>query len=158
MPVRNPRLMYNAPFRPIGLIIRTLRVSSQDFGTSNRLREAAVPATKPETETAVEEAQPKEVGQAPNRADVWSRSQRPRSTAMTGPRFEQTDFDLQVGAQEWLGVAARGNTDSATAPTSVGDGDDTQAACAVDSRPRGSVRWRWRPYRAPQDLHQHRQA
>ncbi|KAK4123330.1 NADH:ubiquinone oxidoreductase 18.4kD subunit, partial [Parathielavia appendiculata] len=33
--------------------------------------------------------------QAPNRAEVWSRSQRPRSVAMTGPRFEQTDFALQ---------------------------------------------------------------
>ncbi|KAG7290779.1 hypothetical protein NEMBOFW57_000782 [Staphylotrichum longicolle] len=33
--------------------------------------------------------------QAPNRAEVWSRSQRPRAVAMTGPRFEQTDFELQ---------------------------------------------------------------
>ncbi|KAI3336407.1 zinc-finger domain-containing protein [Xylariaceae sp. AK1471] len=33
--------------------------------------------------------------QAPNRTEIWSRSQRPRATAMTGPRFEQTDFDLQ---------------------------------------------------------------
>ncbi|KAK4460510.1 lactobacillus shifted protein [Cladorrhinum samala] len=33
--------------------------------------------------------------QAPNRADVWSRSQQPRNVAMTGPRFEQTDLDLQ---------------------------------------------------------------
>lgn len=36
------------------------------------------------------------VKQAPNRAEVWSRSQKPRSEAMTGPRFEQTNFDLQV--------------------------------------------------------------
>ncbi|KIW07289.1 uncharacterized protein PV09_02141 [Verruconis gallopava] len=28
--------------------------------------------------------------QAPNRADIWSRSQRPRKEAMAGPRFEQT--------------------------------------------------------------------
>lgn len=34
--------------------------------------------------------------QAPNRTEIWSRSQRPRAKAMTGPRFEQTDFDLQV--------------------------------------------------------------
>ncbi|KAK4156702.1 lactobacillus shifted protein [Chaetomidium leptoderma] len=33
--------------------------------------------------------------QAPNRAEVWSRDQRARSAAMTGPRFEQTDFELQ---------------------------------------------------------------
>jgi hypothetical protein len=34
--------------------------------------------------------------QAPNREGIWSRSQRPRAKAMTGPRFEQTDFDVQV--------------------------------------------------------------
>ncbi|ROV98186.1 hypothetical protein VSDG_04418 [Cytospora chrysosperma] len=38
---------------------------------------------------------PTELPQAPNRKEIWSRSQRPRQEAMTGPRFEQTDFDLQ---------------------------------------------------------------
>ncbi|KAL2188480.1 hypothetical protein L209DRAFT_751436 [Thermothelomyces heterothallicus CBS 203.75] len=38
---------------------------------------------------------PAAVAQAPNRAEIWSRSQRPRAQAMTGPRFEQTDFELQ---------------------------------------------------------------
>ncbi|EXJ91901.1 NADH dehydrogenase (ubiquinone) Fe-S protein 6 [Capronia epimyces CBS 606.96] len=33
--------------------------------------------------------------QAPNRAKPWSRSQQPRELAMTGPRFEQTIFELQ---------------------------------------------------------------
>ncbi|EXJ93385.1 NADH dehydrogenase (ubiquinone) Fe-S protein 6 [Capronia coronata CBS 617.96] len=33
--------------------------------------------------------------QAPNRAKPWSRSQMPRELAMTGPRFEQTIFELQ---------------------------------------------------------------
>ncbi|CAD6505466.1 BgTH12-00957 [Blumeria graminis f. sp. triticale] len=33
--------------------------------------------------------------QAPNKADVWSKSQNPRSVAMSGPRFEQTIFELQ---------------------------------------------------------------
>ncbi|KAM3081997.1 hypothetical protein ACMFMG_004456 [Clarireedia jacksonii] len=36
------------------------------------------------------------VMQAPNRAETWSRSQNPRSRAMTGPRFEQTIMDAQV--------------------------------------------------------------
>lgn len=36
------------------------------------------------------------VMQAPNRAAIWSRSQRPRTTAMTGPRFEQTVMENQV--------------------------------------------------------------
>lgn len=34
--------------------------------------------------------------QAPNRAEVWSRSQQPRASAMTGPRFEQTIMEYQV--------------------------------------------------------------
>lgn len=36
------------------------------------------------------------VEQAPNRATVWSRSQRPRELAMSGPRFEQTIMYDQV--------------------------------------------------------------
>lgn len=36
------------------------------------------------------------VAQAPNRADVWSRSQNPRAKAMSGPRFEQTLMEFQV--------------------------------------------------------------
>ncbi len=36
--------------------------------------------------------------QAPNRKDVWSRSQQPRERAMTGPRFEQTIMEKQVGS------------------------------------------------------------
>ncbi|KAK4204489.1 zinc-finger domain-containing protein [Triangularia verruculosa] len=35
------------------------------------------------------------VQQAPNRTEVWSRTQRPRADAMTGPRFEQTDLENQ---------------------------------------------------------------
>lgn len=33
--------------------------------------------------------------QAPNRTTTWAPSQRPRSEAMTGPRFEQADLTLQ---------------------------------------------------------------
>ncbi|KAK3902493.1 lactobacillus shifted protein [Staphylotrichum tortipilum] len=33
--------------------------------------------------------------QAPNRTGIWSRSQQPRVEAMTGPRFEQTNFEQQ---------------------------------------------------------------
>lgn len=35
--------------------------------------------------------------QAPNRKGIWSRSQQPREKAMTGPRFEQTILEDQVG-------------------------------------------------------------
>ncbi|KAK4235507.1 lactobacillus shifted protein [Achaetomium macrosporum] len=54
--------------------------------------------TTANTQTVPQETQgpePTAVAQAPNRAEIWSRSQRPRSVAMTGPRFEQTDFELQ---------------------------------------------------------------
>ena len=34
--------------------------------------------------------------QAPNRKDVWSRSQARRDEAMSGPRFEQTMMHMQV--------------------------------------------------------------
>jgi NADH dehydrogenase (ubiquinone) Fe-S protein 6 len=36
------------------------------------------------------------VWQEPNRATTWSRSQKPRGQALTGPRFEQTEIDAQV--------------------------------------------------------------
>lgn len=43
-----------------------------------------------------EKAEQRRVMQAPNRAGVWSRSQRPRKEAMVGPRFEQTMMEYQV--------------------------------------------------------------
>ncbi|TAQ87721.1 hypothetical protein B7494_g3940 [Chlorociboria aeruginascens] len=37
--------------------------------------------------------------QAPNRKEVWSRNQKPRAQAMTGPRFEQTIMKYQPSPQ-----------------------------------------------------------
>jgi hypothetical protein len=45
---------------------------------------------------SVEDAEKLRVMQEPNRATTWSRSQKPRGLAMTGPRFEQTIVELQV--------------------------------------------------------------
>ncbi|KAK4252114.1 hypothetical protein C7999DRAFT_27356 [Corynascus novoguineensis] len=59
---------------------------------------AATTSTTASTQTTVPTTKgpaPTPVPQAPNRAEIWSRSQRPRAEAMTGPRFEQTDFELQ---------------------------------------------------------------
>ncbi|KAJ3168465.1 hypothetical protein HDU88_001347 [Geranomyces variabilis] len=45
------------------------------------------------------------VAQAPNRPAVWSEHQQNKAVAMTGARFEQTDFDLQpnpLSAQELI--------------------------------------------------------
>jgi NADH dehydrogenase (ubiquinone) Fe-S protein 6 len=44
----------------------------------------------------VENAQKLRTMQEPNRATTWSRSQKTREAAMSGPRFEQTIVELQV--------------------------------------------------------------
>ncbi|QUC19641.1 uncharacterized protein UV8b_03882 [Ustilaginoidea virens] len=74
-----------------------LRISRRALTTTARRLEATTTATsRSETSPILREELPtKPVEQAPNRVTVWSRSQNPRSRAMTGPRFEQTDFDLQ---------------------------------------------------------------
>ena len=60
----------------------------------------ALPTVAPGRDKALVEdpfaGEQKRVMQAPNRADVWSRSQQPRSKAMVGPRFEQTIIEDQV--------------------------------------------------------------
>lgn len=43
-----------------------------------------------------EKGEERRVMQAPNRKEVWSRSQQPREKAMVGPRFEQTLMQDQV--------------------------------------------------------------
>lgn len=45
--------------------------------------------------------------QAPNRAEVWSRSQQPRARAMTGPRFEQTMMEYQVSGNAMYNLEKR---------------------------------------------------
>ncbi|RKF55245.1 Lactobacillus shifted protein [Erysiphe neolycopersici] len=47
------------------------------------------------------------VPQAPNRIDVWSRSQNPRSKAMSGPRFEQTLFEFQPAPQAAIELSSK---------------------------------------------------
>ncbi|TQS32050.1 hypothetical protein Golomagni_07645, partial [Golovinomyces magnicellulatus] len=79
--------------RAAGTLARSMRVSQRAFTVSARQFEASVPAAKKETAPVTPESN--NLPQAPNRTDVWSRSQKPRSQAMTGPRFEQTDFNLQ---------------------------------------------------------------
>ncbi|KAG6073355.1 hypothetical protein E4U16_003237 [Claviceps sp. LM84 group G4] len=89
--------MAASQLRPLCSLARSALVSRRAFTTTARRFEAPVPATsRTETAPAVrEDAQTMPIEQAPNRTGVWSRSQRPRSEAMTGPRFEQTDFSLQ---------------------------------------------------------------
>ncbi|KAH6998465.1 hypothetical protein BKA56DRAFT_567749 [Ilyonectria sp. MPI-CAGE-AT-0026] len=92
--------MATSQLRAIGALARNARLSQRAFTTSARQLEAAV--TKSTTETApaaADETKSVEANQAPNRVGVWSRSQKPRAVAMTGPRFEQTDFSVQPRPQ-----------------------------------------------------------
>ncbi|KAI1078417.1 zinc-finger domain-containing protein [Whalleya microplaca] len=80
-------------------------VIQRTLATSARLHEAkttvvpkseTTPEVKSEEDSlGVTENEERGISQAPNRKEIWSRSQRPRAAAMSGPRFEQTDFDLQ---------------------------------------------------------------
>lgn len=75
------------------------RLAPRSFITTARQLDTKSVAPTPSTESPVPKTEsqlPAELPQAPNRKGIWSRSQRPRQEAMTGPRFEQTDFDLQV--------------------------------------------------------------
>lgn len=96
----------------------TTRLRNQASGTGENREQANDPTPRKETanvsktnETAVtamgskdgalqesaQEAEKQRQMQAPNRAGVWSRNQNPREVAMSGPRFEQTIIDEQVG-------------------------------------------------------------
>lgn len=88
--------MATSQLRAIGTLARSLRAPRRTFTISARHYDAAVPASSQGETAAVIESETKNIGQAPNRLDVWTRNQKPRSKAMTGPRFEQTDFDVQV--------------------------------------------------------------
>ncbi|KLU87598.1 hypothetical protein MAPG_06595 [Magnaporthiopsis poae ATCC 64411] len=93
-------MMSGTGFRTARQLSSQIRLSARTFAVSARQLDstAAVTTSKAETvtpQTTDPSAQPTEVLQAPNRVDVWARSQKPRSKAMTGPRFEQTDFSLQ---------------------------------------------------------------
>lgn len=92
--------MATPQLRALVALPRNLQLVGRAFTTSARKLAAPVPSSSKTAATApVEEPTPKEINQAPNRLRTWSRSQKPRSEAMTGPRFEQTDYDLQVRAQ-----------------------------------------------------------
>ncbi|ETS80018.1 hypothetical protein PFICI_07547 [Pestalotiopsis fici W106-1] len=98
-----PRLTARTSLR----LAQRASIAQRGFATSSpRLLEAkeAILHNKAETtpqaqseadSLGVAENQERGLEQAPNRTGIWSRSQKPRAQAMSGPRFEQTDFDLQ---------------------------------------------------------------
>lgn len=95
-----PTMMSATRLRAAQRLSRQLTLSQRSFVTTARQLEASGAVTAKNTTAAppaTEAPAPTEVSkQAPNRTGIWAPSQRPRSQAMTGPRFEQTDFDLQV--------------------------------------------------------------
>ncbi|EMR66698.1 putative nadh:ubiquinone oxidoreductase subunit protein [Eutypa lata UCREL1] len=78
---------------------RTLATSARlfDAATTTPIKKAeTTPELKGEEDSlGLTENEERGLSQAPNRKEIWSRSQKPRATAMQGPRFEQTDFSLQ---------------------------------------------------------------
>jgi hypothetical protein len=64
--------------------------------SSNTMPITSVGAEDRALQETPEEGEQKRLMQAPNRAGIWSRSQQPRGTAMSGPRFEQTIMEDQV--------------------------------------------------------------
>lgn len=93
------RLRAAAQGLPRHLSKRSFTVTARQLEAPSSSTSATTPTTASTQTTpqVTEGPAPTTVSQAPNRAEVWSRSQQPRPTAMTGPRFEQTDFELQVG-------------------------------------------------------------
>merc|ERR1712014_43723 len=72
------------PKQPHTPVSSTNQLPTSSAGTHNQV-----------LQESTEDAEEKRVMQAPNRETVWSRSQKPRSEAMVGPRFEQTIMEDQ---------------------------------------------------------------
>ncbi|KAJ2982451.1 hypothetical protein NQ176_g1373 [Zarea fungicola] len=88
--------MASSQIRVFSGLARGMRTSTRAFTVSTLQLQSTTPTTQEfKTPTKAREAATTEINQAPNRTEVWSRSQKPRASAMTGPRFEQTEFDVQ---------------------------------------------------------------
>ncbi|KAK4455947.1 hypothetical protein QBC34DRAFT_388408 [Podospora aff. communis PSN243] len=92
--------MYASRLRVAHSLSRQCALARRSFTSTARQLDlgSAVPTTAKEAtppKVPGEEPLAAPVKQAPNREGVWSRSQKPRSEAMTGPRFEQTDYTMQ---------------------------------------------------------------
>lgn len=108
--------MYASRLRAAHSLSRQCALATRSFASTARQLDlgTAVPTTAKEAtppQAAGEEPLATPVKQAPNRDGVWSRSQKPRSEAMTGPRFEQTDYTTQVGVLLDTGTERRTGMD-----------------------------------------------
>lgn len=73
------------------------RKETPNVSQSNELAIDALGSQDAPLQESVQDAEKRRELQAPNRSGVWSRSQMPRELAMSGPRFEQTIMETQVG-------------------------------------------------------------
>ena len=80
----------------IDTFVASARLRETQANTLPKKSETTPETTSEEQSLGVMENAERGLAQAPNRREIWSRSQQPRAKAMSGPRFEQTDFDLQV--------------------------------------------------------------
>jgi hypothetical protein len=111
--------------------------------SSNTMPITTVGAEDRALQEAPEEGEQKRLMQAPNRAGIWSRSQQPRGTAMSGPRFEQTIMEDQVCStlsSAWKTrqsgcVEPMANIAVYTAKTSCGDQSHPPTTRPLDEQP-----------------------
>ncbi|CAF9922986.1 MAG: hypothetical protein HETSPECPRED_005209 [Heterodermia speciosa] len=68
----------------------------QNVSDSNAVPTSAMGLRDAPLQELPEESEKQRQMQAPNRAEVWSRSQESRERAMSGPRFEQTMMQFQI--------------------------------------------------------------
>ena len=89
-----------------------IRYNSTKGPLKAEVKHDAHPTIKDQEENALERARKvaKDVAtgvQSPNREAVWSEHQQPRQDAWKGPRFEQTDFELQPRPQAAIELIAQ---------------------------------------------------
>lgn len=90
------RLPQRACAAPRAFATSTPRLLEAKEAILHNKAETTPEAKSEEDSTGLAENLARGLQQSPNRTEIWSRSQRPRAQAMAGPRFEQTDFSLQV--------------------------------------------------------------
>ncbi|KAJ3221802.1 hypothetical protein HK099_003096 [Clydaea vesicula] len=69
-------------------ILNIFRITPKNVKLSTK---SSTPATELKSELTLDEV----LSQSPNRVEPWSKSQRPRKSALSGPRFEQIDLAAQ---------------------------------------------------------------
>ncbi|KAK5146173.1 hypothetical protein LTR04_001106 [Oleoguttula sp. CCFEE 6159] len=90
----------------------------QNVSATNALPTSSEGSFDKVLQESVQVAEERRTMQAPNRKGIWSRSQRPRSQAMTGPRFEQTIMEDQANTHHRKTIEALPHTEYPLDPTS----------------------------------------